>query len=321
MIRRLIISALLMLSCMAASSQGLKLFSPEIRSASSYQHQVVMDFIERYFTELKNQRQTSAEIKMADDKVYFREGKPSDLYLVNDTMPFSISMQENRYYEVKWMRQNSTFITLVFPAQYDLLLGLNQQKAQEQFRNAVLAAPENEGSAIIPCDLQKQDDGIYVAKTDKFELESLNNAVYFNKVQNSFQPVFDKEYLDYSAANLFHGLIANANYRMYVEQSVYGLKTIEYTIPFNKWLDYCAQQKLKVFFTVEEQREDGILALVVAKSVELGFTHMLSVVIPDKFVSNKNTVLKARITPYIPQHNVKNLYKQQTTKSKKKVWQ
>ena len=124
--------------------------------------------------------------------------------------------------------------------------------------------------------------------------------------------------MDYSAANLFHGLILNADYRMYVEQSVYGMKTINYTISVSQWLNYCGEGGLKVFFAVEEEREDGILALIIARSRELGFNHLLSVVIPDKFITDKNAVLKVRLSPYIPTNNVKDLYQKETVNHKKK---
>ena len=72
---------------------------------------------------------------MADDKVYFRNGAIKDLSLVTDTMPFSISLLD-KYYEVKWERDSLPFITLVFPAQYDLLLGMQKDEAVNKLKDA-----------------------------------------------------------------------------------------------------------------------------------------------------------------------------------------
>jgi hypothetical protein len=141
-----------------------------------------------------------------------------------------------------------------------------------------------------------------------------------NKVRENYNLVFDTTHLEYSAANLFQGLIADVDYRMYVEQSIYGMKTINYTLSFQQWLNYCAQLGMKIFFAVEEQREDGILAIVIAQSRELGFNHLLSVVIPDKFVTDKNAVMKVRLSPYIPTHNVKDLYQKESANHKKNIW-
>ena len=111
------------------------------------------------------------------------------------------------------------------------------------------------------------------------------------------------------------------DYRMYVEQSVYGLKTINYTLTLRQWLDYCAAWGMKIYFAIEEEREDGLLALVIAECRELKFNHMLSVVIPNKFVTNRNVVFKARMTPYIPTHNVKDLFKKESVNRRKIKWQ
>lgn len=302
------------------SAQGLKLFSPEIRDAAVYPQQVVMDFMERYFgKELPSLRQTTLEHKMADDKVYFRQGTLSDISLITDSMPCSITLHD-RYYEVEWMKPDSSFVTVVFPAQYDLLFGKQQEELKNSFRNAVLAAPDSISPKVVPSSLNLLEDSILMTTPDSFELKSLNDALYYNKVREDTIPVFNSSHLEYSAANLFHGLIDSVDYRMYVEQAVYGLTTISYTLSLRHWLNYCTQLGLKVFFALEEQREDGILAFVLAQSRELGFNHLLSVVIPDKFITDQNAVFKVRLTPYIPTHNVKNLYKQETGNHKKKKW-
>lgn len=306
---------------MSASSQGLKLFSPEQRSIASSSHVIVMDFLERYFNNLPKTKHTTTSIKMADDKVYFRNGKLADLRQIADTMPFSINLSYH-YYEVEWKKQDKPFVTIVFPAQYDLILGMQQDEAQQKFKETILAASPRKDSVMIPQEKVMLEDSVYMAKNEFLELESFNDATYYiyNKVDSTYSPYFDTAHLDYSAANLFHDLISDADYQMYVEQSVYGLKTINYTISLRQWLDYCAEWGMKVFFDVEEQRTDGLLALVIAENKEFGFNHMLSVAISDKFVDDKKTMLKVRMTPYIPTHNIKNLFQKESVNRRKINW-
>ncbi len=311
---------LLAMCSTSALSQNLKLFSSEQRDMVSPSQIVVMDFLERYFSELPKVKHTTVSTKMADDKVYFRNGSLSDLHQIADTMPFSINLK-NRYYEVEWKKQEQPYVTIVFPAQYDLLLGMSQEEAQRKLKETILAAPQRIDSVKMPNDTVMMKDSVYMSKSAYLELESFNDATYYNKVDSLFKPCFDTHHLDYSAANLFHGLIADADYRMHVEQSLYGLKSIRYIITLRQWLDYCATWGLKVFFGVEEQREDGLLGLVIAQNQELGFNHMLSVVIPDKFVEDKNAVLKVRMTSYIPTHNVKSLFQKELVNRRKIKWQ
>lgn len=312
MVRRIVVSFMLFLNCTLVLAQ---LFSIDKRNAAGKPEQVVMDFLEHYFVDLMTQNDVTIERKMMDDKVYFRKGSIKDLRHINDSVPFVMTLLD-RYYEVKWMQAGEPFVTLVFPAQYDLLLGMNQEKAQLQLKKTILAAPPRNTTlrrkgvkALLP-------DGIYKLETDTFLLASMSDATYYNNVA----PVFDPIHPDYAAANLFAGLLT-ADRQMYVEQSVYGLKTVNYTLSISQWLNYCAQWGLKVYFGIEEQRADGFLAIVIAHSKELGFSHQLSVVIPDRFITDENAIMKVRMTPYIPTHNLKNLYQQPSSTKRNIKWQ
>lgn len=299
----------------------LHLFNAEMRQAAGRQA-LIMDFVERYFGDYFTKNKTEREIQMTDDKVFFRKGKPEDLRHLADTIPFTITFHE-KYYEVNWFVAEEPFITLVFPAQYDLILGLSQKDIQEHTRDYILAAPPRDSILHQPDTLQPFKDDVLVCKHAFMELESLTDATYYiyTKVSEAApQPVFDVKHIDLSAANLFAGLIRNKDYRLYVEQAAYSQK-LTYTLPFSQWLNYCAEQQLQVFFAVEEVREDGVLALVIAHNKELNYNHLLSVVIPDKFVEHEGCILKAKMTPFIPTHNIKNLYQQYSPKSKKTQWQ
>ena len=282
---------------------------------------LIMDFVERYFNDYYTKDCELRETQMTDDKVFFRKGRPEDLRHLPDTVPFTISFHD-KYYEVNWLRAEEPFITLVFPAQYDLILGLSQKDIQDHTREYILSASPRDDIMLQPDNLQPFKDNIFVSKHAFMELESLTDATYYiyNKVSGADpKPVFDVQHIDLSAANLFAGLIHGKDYRLYVEQAAYN-KTLTYTLPLSQWLNYCAEQQLKVFFAIEEVREDGVLALIIAHDSELNYNHMLSVVIPDKFVEHEGCVLKAKMTPFIPTHNIKNLYQQYSPKSKKTQW-
>jgi hypothetical protein len=84
----------------------------------------------------------------------------------------------------------------------------------------------------------------------------------------------------------------------------------------NNWiLNHCLKNLLR------NLRHNNVSnkALFIAQSPDLGFNHVLSLVIPYDFVINKKCVIKATLNAYIPTQNVAELYKQYVEKPKKKL--
>ena len=308
---------LLMAYATSFSAQNVKFFSSEQRQAAGKLQTIVMDFLERYAAQHQGLDAITLKTRLADDKVFFRRGSIADLSQVNDTMPFSINLND-RYYEVGWVKDQRPFVTIAFPAQYDLLLGMKQDEAQQRFKEFLTDSLQRKGKPEMPHSCALTKDSVLKYQSERFELEDMTNAVYYH-LDDSL-PVYDKAHLEYAAANLLLGHIADTHHRLYIEQSVYGMKSINYFITLEEWLNYCAAWNLKLFFGIEEHRQDGIIAIVIAQSRELGFNHLMSVVIPDKFTADRNCILKARLTPYIPIHNVKELFSKESKNRKKIQW-
>ncbi len=304
---------------MSHHAEAINLFSEQARQSAGNMG-IVMDFMERYFSEIEVHDAQSQKIRMYDDKVFFTEGDITDLKLVNDTMPLTITCREKHYF-VKWTVNDQPFITVVFPAQFELVMGMNHDEAKKHFKNMVLDADTSCIRHHVNTDnLVTYNDSIGRSQSEYFEIESLNDASYYVRANDNWIPLFDNQYQEFSAANLMHGLIDTVDYPLHVEQSMYGGETTSYDIRLSQWINYCIGQGHKVFFAVEEVREDGILAIVIAQNRELNYNHLMSIVFPNGFIDKHQTVLKAKITPFIPTHNVKNLYQQQYTKHKRRKW-
>lgn len=318
-LRHILISLLLCCS-FSASAQNIKLFSAEMRNAVSKQQLSVMDFLERYFGDTSTSKRSELFMRMEEDKVYFRKGQVEDVVQIKDDMPFTMNLHDN-YYEVSWEKQGQTFVTIVFPAQYELIWGKNQIEVQNSLIDSILSSPNHTLIKRFPQHLSQIADNIYMDMSESYEIDNLNDAVYYQKADSNYQPLFESNYLEFSVANLFRGLIEDADYQLSIEQSVYGLKTISYSLPLHQWLNYCADQNLKVYYGVEEQIEDALKIVVLAHSQDFGYNHLLSILVPNGLVENKNAVFRVRMTPYIPTHNIKDLFQKETVKSKQKKWE
>ena len=104
---------------------------------------------------------------------------------------------------------------------------------------------------------------------------------------------------------------------LHVEQTLYGFQKQSFIVGLSSWLNYCKENHLTIYFGIEEERRDGLKALMIAHNQDLGYNHMLSIILPDDFVERKNAVLKVIANTYIRTDNVEELYDEKNKKGKK----
>ena len=304
-----------------ASAQRFHLFSNEMKNEYP---SVVYDFLERYLYETDSIMKKGVDVsqKLHDDKVLFIQGNASVARNITPEMPFNMKIVENKYYEVAWTNASGkTLLSMAFPMQYELLLGKPKVELEKTLKDEIYASEDFKIVESAESATVKQEDGCMMTQpVENYYVNTLNTATYYRSTADCLRPVFDGTDKWHSAANLFLGCIDKAEqYTVYVEQNVYGFKKQSFTIKLSQWLSYCQAMKLKLFFAIEEEREDGLKALLIAQSDELKFNHMMSIILPDTFVSNPTAKIKATLNAYIPTQNVKNLYQQYVKKKKKNI--
>ena len=283
----------------------------------------VCDFLERYLYQAsRSKRGYDFYQRMADDKVVLRGGSFDNITRLPQDALFEINRYEDKGYEVSWKDvSGKTLLSLQFPINYELLLGQPKVDIEKTMKQQLQRCPDSTIIREFDTELTKEGRIMQTARPDHYFLESLNTTTYYEIPPDGGEttPVYSEEMKAYSATNLFHGIIRTADrYRIHIDQNLYGFKTDSYIIPLSKWLNYCLENKLKVYCGVEEERTDGIKLLIIAKNADLGYCHMMTVVLPSEFVTKQNTVLRATLNAYIPLDNLKDLYQEYSKKGKKK---
>lgn len=305
----------------ASLAQRFTLFSQEVRDLSP---SVVYDFLERYLYEIDS-LQTRGEyidLRLRDDKVFFRVGSASTAKRLTPNMSFSVSKTDDKFYEVVWSDSfGNAVLDMAFPMQYELLLGKPKVTIEKEFKEELLAVKDSVFVHPFASNLvQAEDSCLMSVPQTHYYVESMNDATYYSSRKGSIRPVFTESDKWHSAANLFQGVIQQLGARrLYIEQNLYGFQKMQYTVSLAQWLRYCHKMQMTVYFAVEEEREDGLKCLLIAQNKDLGFNHMLSIILPDDFVANQNCTVKATLNAYIPTQNIKNLYQQYVDKPKKKI--
>lgn len=289
---------------------------------------VVYDFIERYFYEIDSLANAGHDIfcKMKDDKVIIVDGTLDAMRKISPSNPFSLTRIDDKAYSIEW--QDSTeaknLLTVMFPVSLELIYGQPRYKLERTLKAQLQEQPD---SFVVDTlseniELELLDDSCFRRVPLQFsDITSVSDAVYYYKEDTTSVPVpiFDDLHRWYSAVNLFQGIISDCNdYRLHVIQSVFEFDTLEYTVSLSQWLNYCRSLQAVVYIGLEEEREDGVKLLLLAYSHNLGFNHLLSVLVPWNFIEKKDTVLKAILHAYIPKNNVKTMYQENEYRNKKR---
>lgn len=290
------------------------LFSEEVKTAYP---SAVYDFLETYLFKLDNLHRKGGTIhpSMMKDKVLFLKGESSVARTITPKTSFSITKMEDKMFNAVWKDSTGvTILDMIFPASYELILGAPKNKIERTMEKQLKAM----SLSFTPDSLGNQDvrmlaDSVLQSyPVNIYEIEPITDATYYSRTDSiTLKPVFDPKQKWYSSANLIQGLIANIDdYRLYIEQSVYEFDILKYTISLSQWLNYCREMRASVYIGLEEEREDGLMILILVQSNDLGFKHMLSMILPWNFVEKRDVTLKARLHAYIPTHNVKSYYQE-----------
>lgn len=285
---------------------------------------IVCAFLNRYITNILNWDETNVSTirKMRDDKFIILDGSLDNISLISDSSIVSINRYDDKAYEAIWQDETGVVLLRVaFPIQYELLLGMPQNEIEKLTHYYIERAPARERIVEdIPLDSIEQN--IYrTSPRQHYELPALNNCRYLCKDSlGQIHYVCDSLQLAYTLANLFQtGL--EKDYRLDVKQSIYGFNKLEYTITLQQWLNYCAEQNITSYVAIEEEFPDAVQVLVVAECKDLGFNHLLSILVPRDFLHNDAHFL-VKMNAFIPTHNISNLYEQYKQQPKKeRIWE
>ena len=294
-------------SANCVSNIGYKLFNEDVRDAIPNE---VADFIERYILEISLCRTSRVAEKLRDDKVEFLSGRiPVPRMLLN---PKSFSLQRDEDgYSAEWNKEGIHHFMMFFPASYELILGAGQAEIEKTVF-LELANEKAEYESVIQYELihvSYTGDIFQSSPVNTYYIDSLSDVRYFRSspVVGKTDPVFDGELPVESIHNLFL-LDYYDDLELRITQSLYGFKTIPYSVKLGQWKNFCAKHGLKTFVGIESLESDGTAkVLLIARNDIVGYNHMLSITMRTDVIGRINAAVDVVLHAYIPTHNIKNL--------------
>lgn len=267
---------------------GLLLFSDDIRSVGN---SPIFDFLERYFLLLKYPPSVkTANLMMRDDQFQFLNGSLNTIDDLRPTDGFSYNYDKHRY-TATWNRDGQTLLSVSFPVEYELISGENKIEAEENLQRAVRKAV-----------VRKQQDN---RQQNDTYLDFFSNRLYFV----GGQLIADRLHPAETAANMMLSTNTPGNYSLNITQISYGFKRKVFDVPLRQWIAFCQNNGCELYYGVENvEASDNVRSVVLAVNESENYNHVLTVTIPADIIDHQQGTLEARLYPYVPMHNVKNLF-------------
>ena len=269
---------------------GLYLFTEEMRQMGK---SPVFDFLERYFLQLKYPpRAKSMSNMIRDDEFRFLMGNLGTVDSLRLTDEFSFNY-DNRCYQAVWKRNGTVQLSVSFPVEYELISGENKTEAEDN-----LPADIRSTSIVIPT-------GKPVVRKDHYLLESITNRLYLSKGQLVSSVRHPAE----SAANIMLSLQTEGDYHIRITQVSYGFKKKVFEVPLKQWIAFCQSHGCELYFGIQNLSDSGdVDGVVMAVNAAENYNHVLTVHIPIEAVEGKCGTVEARLYPYVPTHNVLDMF-------------
>lgn len=309
---------------------GVVLFTHDLKEALG---KPICDFQERLFLEVFLQKTDADAQKLLDeykiklpvslDEKSLRNYLEAALaFASKDALEYMLT-KDSLTWTATWSNDNQHF-SFNFPANYDLILGMDKKEAEERFTEQLQKFQCNK-TAIIPVtvevgNLKKLNDRLYVRQGERLFIQNMNSNIYFfQKGEQEFSLVYDRNFPEESISNIFtHPDRKSDGLQMEVQQRIYGNQMKKYEMNLFDFLCFMEKEH-ETYIGIEKCTAEEVNLTVIFKSKFYNCYHMLYVqAVPNDFFE-KGKSLKTTFYAYIPNQNIKNLYKEYVERNKFKL--
>ena len=297
---------------------GLSLFSDATKLLLD---KGICNFLERCLLELLlhesdrsvQQKLTEYHITLFLDGKAYGEGNMMSLSNMLELMemPVNFSLRhKGKLAEAYWKFGHHT-LSMSFPLYRELIDGTDKKESDDNVYHQLQVAVFDTATLVDkPVDkrvLQPVKGGkVWVDKGEVFVVQPLSSDRYYVWEGDTYVPLFQKEYVEYSANNLFLTYQNGKGKYLLITHRKYGQFTPEITIPLLNFLKCFADDFITYSYT-GYNRKGNLETIVVFSHKTLNYIHLLKVSLDEKKLFATNPVLKADFYSNIPQQYIKTL--------------
>jgi hypothetical protein len=266
----------------------------------------IYQFVENYTNQLLPLSPLERRQKMEIDDVVIESGGLDRLNLICRETGLTIATNENRC-RVSIENDNYPILQLSFPVSYqlitqkslieletDFLKGLTEYKTQDTLTR----------DSINPEDLKEIAPCLYMRTGSFYQIEEINNNLYYEEKEGKHELVYQSEYIIESVFNLL--LSGNTPCDLSLKLTVrrYGFKKEELEIPLKQMIDYCEHKGCKLYVGIEKLEAESLKAVVFIVNDLFKYNHVMNIDFPYTLLGSSTGTISGDIMIYIPRHNI-----------------
>ena len=302
---------------------GISVFSESVKESVG---KPVCDFQERLFLEVFLQRDEANARKLLEEyKVKWTDSfygstsffksleyslsnaskEATDYVLTKDSLTWTSSWSDS-----------TRFFNLGFLSNYDLILGMDKKEAEmwfaEQLRDFQCKLPAASPPIVETEYLSQLNRSVYVKRDKNLFIQYMNSNLYFlrDTVTYAFHLLYDNKLPKETIVNLFNHPDGQAEgLNLHIKQVVYGGESQPITMKLSDFQCFMGND-YETFVGIEKCTTDIAEFTVIYKSKFYNCWHLLFVQTSPQIIFNKSDAMKATLYTFIPNHNIKNLYKE-----------
>ena len=301
---------------------GVAIFSELIKESVG---KPVCDFQERLFLEVFLQGDEAKARKLLDEyKVKWTDGYLASASLFK-SLEYSLlfaSKEATGYVLTKdsltWVSSwsdSTRFFDLCFLSNFDLILGMDKKEAETWFADQ-LRDFHCESRVVFPLivetvELAQLKRSVYVKREKNLFTQYMNRNLYFSRdtVTFAFHLLYDRKSPEETITNLFnHPDRQSEGLDLQIKQVAYGGESLSYKMKLSDFQCFMGDD-YETFVGIEKCTADTAEFSVIYKSKLYNCWHLLFVQTTPQILFDKSDALKATFYTFIPNHNIKNLYK------------
>ena len=291
-----------------------------------YFGEIISRFHERLFLELcllsdmeinnycKEHKLILSVVELTGNELLAKKDIEQAVSLIKENDTKYILVKDSLYCFSTWQNGDKK-VELIFPSTFSLISGMDKKEADDLFEKELknLLSIEYVPDALFveKQDLHDTERGVFVKYGKTIFIKEMTSNLYFTyKERDGYTIVHDRRYPVESISNMI--IRPNLNSRklaISITHNAYGGEIKEYNTSLFEFLSFLSRD-YNSYIGIEKITKEELNFTVIFQNKYYNCHHLLYIETSPAAIFNPNGRLLGTLYTYIPNHNIKDLYKE-----------